>query len=464
MSEQEDLKRIDASPTKDFFISMLVRDIELVDAIADLVDNCVDGARRIRPKGDYDGLWVRIEANPEHFRIADNCGGIDIVTARNYAFRFGRPKGMKTTPHSVGQFGIGMKRALFKLGTNFTVESKTVSSNFSMTVDVNEWKKDDEPESAAPGKDNNNGDKKEDRDRWAFRFDTLREDLKVPPEKTGTIIEVTELNEGVRSEFGLENFRIRLVSTLEAKHQYSLNAGLAITLNKTPLKFTAAELLRSKELKPAYRELEYKPDKKTPVDVRLFAGLADSDPDSGGWYVFCNGRLVVNADKTIRTGWGEGHDITLPKYHNQYARFRGYAFFDSDDAALLPWNTSKTDVALDSPTYQATRQQMISMTRPVIDFLNKVRQEERLAAETGERPLMEEIERAKPADLEDIKVQPSFIAPKAPPPPPLPEVKLISYRKPLEQINKVKKVLKARSLREIGEKTFQYFYDAECKG
>lgn len=35
-----------AIPTKDFFISMLIRDIELLDAVADLVDNCVDGARR----------------------------------------------------------------------------------------------------------------------------------------------------------------------------------------------------------------------------------------------------------------------------------------------------------------------------------------------------------------------------------------------------------------------------------
>src|ERR1700736_3839618 len=42
-----DSNRIDAMPTKDFFISMLVRDIDLVDAIADLFDNCVDGARRM---------------------------------------------------------------------------------------------------------------------------------------------------------------------------------------------------------------------------------------------------------------------------------------------------------------------------------------------------------------------------------------------------------------------------------
>ena len=38
-----------ASPAKRFFVEMLTRDIELADAILDLLDNCVDGAlRRIK--------------------------------------------------------------------------------------------------------------------------------------------------------------------------------------------------------------------------------------------------------------------------------------------------------------------------------------------------------------------------------------------------------------------------------
>ena len=36
--------RAEASPTKQFFVSMLTRDINLADAILDLVDNCLDGA------------------------------------------------------------------------------------------------------------------------------------------------------------------------------------------------------------------------------------------------------------------------------------------------------------------------------------------------------------------------------------------------------------------------------------
>ena len=36
-----------ASPTKQFFVSMLTRDISLADAILDLLDNCLDGAMRL---------------------------------------------------------------------------------------------------------------------------------------------------------------------------------------------------------------------------------------------------------------------------------------------------------------------------------------------------------------------------------------------------------------------------------
>ena len=41
---------VDASPVKSFFVEMLTRDIELGDAILDLLDNCVDGILRHNEK------------------------------------------------------------------------------------------------------------------------------------------------------------------------------------------------------------------------------------------------------------------------------------------------------------------------------------------------------------------------------------------------------------------------------
>ncbi|MBV6440604.1 MAG: hypothetical protein EPGJADBJ_02276 [Saprospiraceae bacterium] len=135
--------KVNANPTKEFFIDMLTRDIRLEHAIIDLTDNSIDGALIKRPTEDFSDLWIRLEVSPDQFKISDNCGGFSLETACEYAFRFGRPKGRKDVDHSVGRFGVGMKRALFKIGEYFKVESKCGKDHFTVEVDVNEWSTDE---------------------------------------------------------------------------------------------------------------------------------------------------------------------------------------------------------------------------------------------------------------------------------------------------------------------------------
>src|SRR5712664_1935662 len=85
-----------AGPTKRFFVSMLTRDIELKDAILDLIDNCVDGATRqlkgkLRGDKPYDGYTARLTLSARSFDISDNCGGIPQAAIKD-AFLLGRPK------------------------------------------------------------------------------------------------------------------------------------------------------------------------------------------------------------------------------------------------------------------------------------------------------------------------------------------------------------------------------------
>ena len=58
---------VDSSPTKEFFVEMLTRDIDLTDAILDLLDNCLDGVLRKqgfadtkRDDFDYSGFEANI--------------------------------------------------------------------------------------------------------------------------------------------------------------------------------------------------------------------------------------------------------------------------------------------------------------------------------------------------------------------------------------------------------------------
>ena len=441
MSYPSDPNAINASPTKQFFIYMLTVDIELVDAILDLADNCFDGARRLRGNGSYDGFSIRIEISKDHFKIADNCGGIPIDVARNYAFRFGRDPNAPPTLHSMGRFGVGMKRALFKMGRKFEIESRTKNSELSIEVDVDTWEH-------AP--------------EWEFQFKDRQEGVEIEPDRVGTIVTVTALYPEIAEKFALENFDTRLRMELESAHQEGVQKGLVFTLNSLPLTFRPAVLYQSEDMRPAYKEFELPGRNGTPVHVKLYAGLGKSAPKEAGWYLYCNGRMILEANQDEVTGWGDGGGKGIPKFHNQFARFRGYAFFDSDDPTSLPWNTTKTGVNQDSPGYQAVRLEMVAMMRPVFDFLNKLDKEKE--EEAGAQQLEKMVETAKPATLSAIQKRDFFLAPEKKLAPISEQVRMqrIQYDKPADEVDAVKRMLRATSFKEVGERTFEYFYDNEC--
>ena len=448
----QDPKRINASPTKEFFIYMLTRDIPLTRAILDLVDNSVDGARRMRTGGGFDDLWVRLELDRNHFKIADNCGGIPVDMARNYAFRFGRPKDAPLTPGSVGQFGVGMKRTFFKLGRHFTVFSATTSSRFDMDIDVEQWKALGEAGKA---------------DEWHFEFRNVEENVtNVRPEDIGTRIEINQLYDSVAETFSLDNFLTRLKQEMSLAHALSMDRGLAITVNTIPLRYEPQLLFVSEKLKPAYVEKTYPREvldrqPGPPVKVKLFAGVAERSLHEGGWYVFCNGRLVIRADQTATTIWGQTHGMR--QYHPDFAFFRGYAYFDSDDAALLPWTTTKTGVDVDSAVYRNVQQEMIEISKPVLTFLSNLAKETAVfeSGDSVDRTLDQAIRSAEAKRTDALPTTPTFVAPPPKPVPPGPRMQKIQYSKPLVQVEKAKQLLKVYSFTAVGEKTFEYFMKYE---
>ncbi len=132
---------INAAPTKNFFVEMLTRDIDLKDAILDLLDNCIDGIQRtIRNQAPsdkpYEGFWAKIDVSEDGFKIEDNCGGIPLEVARRYAFRMGKPRDVTDDDDiaTIGTYGIGMKRAIFKMGQSARVLSQTEEDAFKVMI------------------------------------------------------------------------------------------------------------------------------------------------------------------------------------------------------------------------------------------------------------------------------------------------------------------------------------------
>ncbi len=428
---------INAMPTKQLFIGMLTRDIALIPAVLDLVDNCVDGARRDVGDGPYDGHWVRIEVSADRLRLADNCGGIPVDVAQRYAFRFGRDEDSPSIRHSIGQFGVGMKRAIFKIGDEFRVDSRTRTSRFVVRENIPAWAS---------------------RDKWQFQFTELEENKDRPEDTIGTVLTISKLHPDVATAFRSEAFRNQLREELRSKLTGPISLGFAISLDGRPVHADPLELLDSRALKPAYARRDFRNGGPSTVTARFYTGLADPDPEAAGWHVFCNGRLVLEADKSRVTGWGGTEETRIPRFHGQFNRFRGYLYFDSDDAGALPWNTTKTGLDLDSAVYRASRLQMRTLMRPVIDFLNKLKAEKE-ESDTG--PLQGLLSRARKAKLTALTPRPTFVVPKVAPPKPKPSVQRIQYDAPSAKAQEIKEYLSASTWVAVGRYTFDYFYDAE---
>jgi hypothetical protein len=455
---------VNAHPTKQFFVQMLVRDIELAPAIIDLLDNSIDGAKRVCASSaedqtpstvvdedsgsvdrSFEDLWVRINLGPEGFEIIDNCGGITREEAKEHAFRFGRPEEVDPTPGEVGQFGVGMKRALFKIGKHFLVATATDSDRFKIDVDVPDWLKDP--------------------DNWTFPLDELESDAE--PKEAGTRIWVNNLHESVASTFSLNSFETKLRAQIAMRHAVALERGLKIFLGDSEIEPKAPVLLLGDEIAPIVTTHELGTNGDA-VTLHLYAGfvnVTDEDADTGdpeqfrgssqsGWYLFCNDRMLLWANQSALTGWGE----EVARYHPQYRRFRGYALL-SGKSEMMPWNTAKTYVDEDSPIWIATRQHMVNALRDCIKVLNRVKRETEQRP-PDDRPLVQALKQAEPVRLAQLAP-----APKLSIPPPAPKIasdsRTIRYAVPVGEYEEVAESLGVSTVSEVGRKTFYYFKERE---
>lgn len=452
-----DPRRVEAAPEKLFFVSMLIKDIELIPAIIDLVDNSADGAKKLKPNGDYAGLEVRltIDAAGDRFEISDNCGGFEADVARQYAFRFGRSEDFVGIEGGVGQFGVGMKRAIFKLGRAFRVESRASASRFVVDENVAKWAKDR-------------------RTDWSFRFQELEEPWSPPPAaELGTTIVVTSLHDGVKRDLALTQTLARLRTDLQLRHQEALLQGLTIVLNDELLVASTPALLLSDEIRPIKHEFAITVDSKR-VNARIVAGIVhgraeDRERDDGdaedvprsaeaGWYLFCNGRLVIAADKTRLTGWGVAGNNA---YHPQYRLFRGYAYLEARDSSLLPWNTTKTGVDEDSAVFRTLQAQMELALKEVQQLLNDMKKERQYHDDEKDRPLNAAVLAATETRVAELPSSTRVEAPEPAPRPPAGRSQRVAYAVDRDEYEAVRETLGVTAARDVGVQTFKYFYDSE---
>ena len=362
-----------AQPSKNFFVNMLVRDIELEDTLLDLLDNCVDGILRtydpdLKSPKPYDKFRADFVIGPDLFELTDNCGGIPIDLARKKAFAIGRPDPITGSEGiaTVGMYGIGMKRAIFKLGRDAKVRS-WADQPFEVSISET-WLKSD---------------------NWdPLPLKTLpANEIRAP----GTKISIRKLNPQVRDRFSDTAFIDRLAQSIGRHYALIIEKGFKITVRRLekdavppPIVAKSFRLLGSENAgvgDDAIQPIIYKGHLKG-VDIELYAGLfrrlPDADEDSkesetknsvddAGWSVACNDRIVVWKDRTWITGWGEG---TTPSFHNQFMAITGLLILRSENPALLPLTTTKRGVDHGTEVYSYAKDMMSAATKKLTEFTN----------------------------------------------------------------------------------------------
>jgi hypothetical protein len=426
-----------AQPAKRLFISLLTRDISLVDALLDILDNSINAAMEPYAEAllDAEGYHqllsnpevkptatIKVSISAKGVTIDDDAGGISLADAETRVFAFGRADAPEETNDRLSVYGIGLKRAIFKLGNRISIRSNHPDVGFSVDLNVEEWQSKGE----SP---------------WRIPIEPVEYDVNSP---TGTSISVTELYPDVVRRISDGTFIDEVKYRVSRTYAYFLSRIIDLYVNEVlvpPTEFLIGSNFTNSLHKIGRVSYSITAGIAAPVGSRFLQ-------ETAGWFVFCNGRTVVYADKTLLTGWGS----LLPVFQPKHRPFIGLVFFVSAQPEELPWTTTKASVNQESLVWQDARRNMATVARNIISFLDR-----RYTDEGTEIPA-EELAEASGANVNVLTASVSnaaaFRAPRAKPP----EEVTIQYPAKVSQVERIKSYLgKAMSAREVGRYTFDYF-------
>jgi hypothetical protein len=435
--------KADASPEKRLFISLLTRDIPLAAAFLDLIDNSINAAvepyaARLRTANDYltvlqdDSIVptvnIRLDFDEKSVTIADNAGGISSKTAAEHVFKFGRgPDEEADKTDRLSVYGIGLKRAIFKLGDVIKMKSEHIDGGFGLNLNVPVWAKSAEQ---------------------PWRFD-IEKRPKVVPANTGTTIAVSKLHDEVSIRLRDGVFEGQLREAISRTYAYFLAKFVTISVNGKPVEGVAIEIGQNHSSE-TFDLGSVSCAVTAGIGIPQAGGFRDR---SSGWFIFCNGRAVISADKSALTGWGN----SLPLFQPKHRPFLGTVYFVSEDPEQLPWTTTKSAINEDSSIWQLAKRHMATVGRVVISFLDSRYTDD--GTEVNSKDLQEASGAKTSVLAAAVSGRKVFAAPKKP----IQTTTKIQYDAKIDHVKAIAEYLGRPSMSgsDIGRYTFTYFINNE---
>lgn len=341
----------DTSPDKAFTIDTFTRDASVQECIFDLIDNSIDAARKklhennkliIDDNGlvsDYSGIKIKVLINQQCISIEDNCSGMEPSEIRNGILRFGQPS---KAEYSIGLYGIGLNRAIYKLGnkTNIVTETKTDKSQVKINMEAY----------------------RKEQSKWLIPASTLP-----TTGQTGTELSISDINNEVEHILADTEFVNKMKSEASKRYSNFILKDLQLEINAELIKAQKIQIRADGPLSPLRKTYTA----KNGVRIKIIAGqhikhrftnengfnkkINKEIVGDYGWSIICNDRVVIKSNKESKTGW-EKH------WHTEYNGFVGVVEFIAKDGRTLPWNTSKSDINFSNSAYQSAIEDMRSFT------------------------------------------------------------------------------------------------------
>jgi Histidine kinase-, DNA gyrase B-, and HSP90-like ATPase len=212
-------------------VNGLTKDVSVDACIFDLIDNSIDAARETifadRSPEDqktlpesYAGFEIKLTLSGNGFKIEDNCGGISVEPLKTMVLRF-----RKRSSHQlgIGIFGVGLNRALFKLGKVSHLRTDTGKQRAELILKTDDYLKSDD---------------------WELPAQEFQSTGQV-----GTEIEIRQLPSDIASNFADKTWVDARRERLARRYGRFIEKGLALSVNRIPIpnhEIQCAKIVRMK--------------------------------------------------------------------------------------------------------------------------------------------------------------------------------------------------------------------------